>query len=675
MEPSPPRQRPAPSATRSVLPTPAPSLRPRLIGSGPRAAFATDLVLVHAPSIFDFRTKTLLQGPFADVVPSTGQFEMYPVGLTSIAAYLERNHYNVRIVNLAYRMLRAADFDAEAHLRRLRAPIYGIDLHWLPHAQGALAVAELIKRLHPDAAVLMGGLSASYFHRELAENPAVDYVLRGDSTEEPARQLLAALREGTPLDAVENLTYRDDEGRVHVNPLSFVPADLDGIDVPAYAYVLRSVLKYRDLADVVPYLEWIRHPTTMVLNSRGCTLDCAICGGSRSAYAITSNRRRPAYRSPERLVEDMRTISSFSRSPIFMVHDPRIGGAPRARRIFELLTDAALPNELVFELFFPAGDEFFDLVERSAAAWSLEITLESADEDIRRVNGKFPYPNEALESTIEGALAHGCRKLDLFFMVGLPHQTPENALETVAFCERLAERFGNDRRLQFYVAPLAPFLDPGSRAFEDPSLGYRLRYDSLEEYRRALLEPTWADTLSFETEAMTRDDIATTTYRVAQGLNELKHERGLIDEATYRTVRDHLAAASAALAELREGARASGGTPQAARNRAPITKADTTSLCGSDELRWAGAEGLRVTRAAVTHLARAFFEEIRRGLARSRGRYDTDLWQPEHCPVDTERHVRPRPVDEGHPHAADGPVAAAHLVRPILLTAVEDGAD
>lgn len=675
MEPSPPRQRPEPAPTWPTPAVPPASLRPSLAGSGPRAAFATDLVLVHAPSIFDFRTKTLLQGPFADVVPSTGQFEMYPVGLTSIAAYLERNHYNVRIVNLAYRMLQSPTFDAVAHLRRLRAPIYGIDLHWLPHAQGALAVAELIKRLHPDAAVLMGGLSASYFHRELAENPAVDYVLRGDSTEEPARQLLTALREGTSLEAVENLTYRDRNGRVRVNPLSFVPADLDGIDVPAYDYVLRSVLKYRDLADVVPYLEWVRHPTTMVLNSRGCTLDCAICGGSRSAYAITSNRRRPAYRSPDRLVADMRTISSFSRSPIFMVHDPRIGGAPRARRIFDLLAEAALPNELVFELFFPAGDEFYDLVDRSAAAWSLEITVESADEEIRRVNGKFPYPNEALEGTIAGALEHGCRKLDLFFMVGLPGQTPENALETVAFCERLAERFGNDRRLQFYVAPLAPFLDPGSRAFEDPSLGYRLRYQSLEEYRQALLEPTWADTLSFETEAMTRDDIATTTYRVAQGLNELKHERGLIDEATYATVRDHLSAASAALAELRSAAGASGRAPDALGSRARITKADTTSLCGSDELRWAGAEGLRVTRAAVTHLARAFVEEVRRGLARIRGRYDTDLWQPERCPLEAEDRPRRRSTGHDHAHPTSDPGAAAYAVHPVVLTAVEDGAD
>jgi hypothetical protein len=47
------------------------------------------------------------------------------------------------------------------------------------------------------------------------------------------------------------------------------------------------------------------------------------------------------------------------------------------------------------------------------------------------VNGKFLCSNEAIEATITGALAHGCRKLDLFFMVGILHQTRVQAFATV----------------------------------------------------------------------------------------------------------------------------------------------------------------------------------------------------------------------------------------------------
>ena len=65
----------------------------------------TDLILLHAPSVYDFREKPILCGPVSDQIPSTPVFEMYPIGFTSIAEYLERAGYRVRIVNLAVRML------------------------------------------------------------------------------------------------------------------------------------------------------------------------------------------------------------------------------------------------------------------------------------------------------------------------------------------------------------------------------------------------------------------------------------------------------------------------------------------------------------------------------------------------------------------------------------------
>jgi B12-binding domain/radical SAM domain protein len=408
--------------------------------------FELDLVLLHAPSVWDFRKEVILQGPLADVIPSTAEFEMYPIGLTSIAAYLESNNYNTRLVNLAYRMLRTPEFDVEAAIARLNSPIFGIDLHWLPHANGALGIAELVKKVHPDAKILMGRLSACYFHEELIENPAVDFVLRGDSTEEPCRQLLQALREGTSFDQVENLTWKRSDGIAVVNPLTFVPADLDWIDVPAYDFMLHAVFKYRSLADFLPYLEWLRYPSTMLLNSRGCTYDCAICGGSRSGYRTVAGRSSAAMRSPEKLVGDAIRISTFSKAPIFMVHDPRVGGVPRAQRFFELLAAEKLPNELVIEVFYPAHDDFFAMVQGAAKAWSLQITVESSNKAIRKANGKFPVTNEIVERTIQGALDHGCEKLDLFFMVGLPGQTPQIARETIAYCRHLLKHFGADPR-------------------------------------------------------------------------------------------------------------------------------------------------------------------------------------------------------------------------------------
>ena len=152
-----------------------------------------DLVLLHAPSVYDFRKKSILYGPVSDLVPSTPVFEMYPIGLTTIAEYLERRGLRVRIVNLAVRMLNSDRFDAEKLLKNLKPAAFGIDLHWMPHAHGAIEIARLCKKHHPNVPVMFGGFSSSYFHEELVRRPEVDFVVRGDSTEEPVLQLMQHL--------------------------------------------------------------------------------------------------------------------------------------------------------------------------------------------------------------------------------------------------------------------------------------------------------------------------------------------------------------------------------------------------------------------------------------------------------------------------------------------------
>lgn len=178
----------------------------------------------------------------------------------------------------------------------------------------------------------------------------------------------------------------------------------------------------------------------------------------------------PAFRSPEKLIDDVRVIRGFSEAPIFVVHDPRVGGQERARWFFDLLRRENPPNEFVFELFSPAGQEFFEMVQASTAAFSLEITLESPDEALRARNAKFAYPNEMVESTIASALDHGCRKLDLFFMVGIPGQRVQDALAMVGYCDHLVTRFGADPAAAVLRRTAGPVPRPGQPGLRGPQL-------------------------------------------------------------------------------------------------------------------------------------------------------------------------------------------------------------
>lgn len=504
----------------------------------------TDLILLHAPSVYDFRQEPILYGPISDMVPSTPVFELYPIGFTTIAEYLERYGFRVRIINLAVRMLKEPGFDARKILRSLEPLAFGIDLHWLSHAHGAIEIARILKGYHPEIPVIFGGISASYFHEELITRPEVDYVMRGDSTEEPLRQLLECLRKGREPENVPNLTWRDARGQVHVNPLSYVPEDLNHL-LFDYSYVVRAVARYRDLASFVPFKGWLSYPITAVLPYRGCQNNCKICGGSASAYRRFMGRNRPACRAPELLASDIRNIGRFSNGPVFILNDLRQPGMEYAERFLKEIE--GLNRKVLLEFFDEVPRDFLKKISSALPNFVFEISPESHDEEVRRAFGR-PYDNAALETTLENALEAGCERLDVFFMIGLPGQDYRSVMETIDYCGYLMHRFdrGENKRLFPFIAPLAPFLDPGSTVFEDPAAhGYRLFCRTFEEHRKALVQPSWKYILNYETKWLSREEIVASAYEAGMRLNKLKARYGLIPQSVAEETekRIHLAIA------------------------------------------------------------------------------------------------------------------------------------
>ena len=491
---------------------------------------SVDLILLHAPSVYDFRQKTILYGPVSDLIPPSPAFEMYPIGFASLAEYLGRAGYRVRIVNLAVRMLRDKKFDAEAAIKRLRAPVFGIDLHWMVHSHGAIEIAKLVKKYHPDAKLVFGGFSSSYFYKELIQYPEIDYVLRGDSTEEPLRQLMDCIVNGVEPEAVPNLVWRDSQGGIKENPFSYIPIDLSNVMTNHYGNIIHSVLRYRDLASYIPFRDWLRYPITAVITCRGCTENCVICGGSAATFREFYNRGEPVFRSPEAVVRDVKQIGRFSSGPIFILGDLRRPGEGYADEVLSLLEKDRVKNQIIFELFSPASRDILQQMRLASPRFCLEISPESHDLEVRRASGRN-FPTEALEQTLSDALDVGCSRLDVFFMIGLPKQTPQSVIDTIDYCDYLLEKFRGDRRLCLFIAPLSPFLDPGSLGFEQPErYGYRILFRTLEEHRQALVTPSWQYSLNYETEWMTRQQIAETAYEAILRLNRLKAKHGVISK-------------------------------------------------------------------------------------------------------------------------------------------------
>jgi B12-binding domain/radical SAM domain protein len=552
-----------------------------------------DLLLLHPPSIWDFRTRPRLAGPVSDLVPSTPVFEMYPFGYVTIADYLDRNGLEVRIVNLAVLMQKDPRFDPEKFIKRQDPGAFGIGLHWLPHAHGALEVAKLCKKHHPDTPVLMGGLSATYYHEEIIRDyHFIDHVMRGDSTERPLVELLNALKKGGDLSEVPNLTWRGGNGSVKVNTKFDSPDNLDHLSFD-YDIMIKSIARYRDIMGHMPTLDWRRYPVTALMFVRGCTQNCITCGGSCFSFEKVYGREKPVYRNPADVIEDILSISTIHKGPIVIVGDIRLPGRSYHQRIIDGLRRERFDNQLVFELFWPMSKRIMKEIERSVDNYNLSFSPESHDHKVREAQGRR-FSNESIERCIRESFESGCKRFDLYFMLGLPKQGPESGLKTVEFCSKvMADNKG--RALHCYISPLAPFLDPGSKAFEDPKAhGYILKAKGLEEHRQRLTLPSWKLALNYETKWMTADDIMKSTYESAAAMNDAKLEFGVIGKEIHGRIRKAIEVSVVSMAKIDEIMKL---PDKERRSRLSALKKDLDRterdiLCGDGEMEWP-AKGIK----------------------------------------------------------------------------------
>lgn len=491
-----------------------------------------NVCFVHPPSIYDFRNKNLRSGPISDVVPSTPLFEMYPVGFISMLNSLVANGYNARISNIAVLMLYSREFDAKKYISNIDADIFGIDLHWLPHVHGALNLARIIKEIHPQSKVLMGGFSSTYFSQEIMQEfPSVDFVLRGDLQEKAIVELAAAVEEGRDLSTVPNLVYREG-GRTRMNAPS---RDAEVMDLVFLNYdlLMKNAIKYADIKGHLPYKQWIKNPSAMTLIEHGCQFNCGFCGGSNFSFSKYYLTESPVFRKPDAVAQELEIIEKRLGTPVFIAGDINAAGAKFRESFFRAVKERGVDIPLLTEYFVPPNEAYFKELSKAFPRFTSEISPDSSDEKIRAVTGRF-YRNSDMEKSLEYAKENGCRKFDIYFTIGLPRQGKEDIIADVNYSENLMSKYlKSGMQMHAFLSPLTPFLDPGSLFYEmSDRYGIRITARKLQDYYDLLENGrSWEDYLNYETSVMTRQDIVDATYMTSRMTAEARERLGMITKA------------------------------------------------------------------------------------------------------------------------------------------------
>jgi B12-binding domain/radical SAM domain protein len=460
-----------------------------------------DVVFLHPPALYDFRERNIFPGPIAYTVgDSTEQFMIPPIGILSMAGYLDRNGYKVLVVNLCEQMVNDKYFDAEKRIKELSARVYAVGLHWCVHSQGAIEVAKLCKKLHNDAIVVLGGLTATIFDKEiLRKYEFVDMVVRGEA-EKPFLALMQSLERHEKLENVPNLTYRDEDNNITSTPLMEPVVDLDEFEFT------RLDLLTPNSTIFTPRMP----PRWVIPVCRGCVHNCVACGGSAYSYKTYLGRSKPAFRSPEKIAEDIQILSDQGVHAVFLSQDPRMGGDKYWRKLIEILRKTKTQGlQLSMELFSPADEGYIKELLTIGVPLSLSISPESGVDSVRQSHGRN-YTSDELFKTVKLCKSHGIT-MGIHSTIALANDTAGTIKETWAFWEQICSINQDVKGKSSVGHAFGPMilLDPGSLAFDFPeSYGYRLRFNNLEEYVKGMSLPSWHQWISYETKLLDKKLIA-----------------------------------------------------------------------------------------------------------------------------------------------------------------------
>ena len=390
-----------------------------------------------------------------------------PMGVYFVAAMLRANGYAVEILNACN--LAKAPHRIYQVLGEKRPDVVGFSIL---HANrwGGIDIARMVKKVHPDAAVVFGGVGATFLWEHfLTHFPEVDYVVRGEG-EHSFLELVRFLEKGkgTP-DHIPGLAFRKD-GRPFATAKREPVADLDSLPMPAEHFTFQHVSL-----------------------TRGCPSGCTFCGSP----AIW--KRRTRFHSPAYFVAQMERLHAKGVRFFFVSDDTftlkRHLVIDICRRIIDLDLDITW-----------AAISRVDCVDAELLAWmrragctQISYGVESGSREIRalyRKNISDEAICRAFEQTARcGILARA------YFIYGAPGESEATIDASLALLRRI-----RPLAAMFYILDLFP----GTELYET----YKRSTGATDDIWLQRVE----DILYFETdEGLTREQVLAFGRRLREG--------------------------------------------------------------------------------------------------------------------------------------------------------------
>jgi radical SAM superfamily enzyme YgiQ (UPF0313 family) len=399
--------------------------------------------------------RVLLINPFYPISETPSP----PLGLAYLAGALSAAGVEVKILDLVvlpYSRTGLADL-----IETFQPQIAGLTAVSMTF-NNAIDVVKDIKSIQPDILTVMGGPHVSFCAREtLGDYPQLDVVVIGEG-ENTVLELCRTAENGHDLATVDGIAYRRGSQIHYTSPREPIE-NLDDLPLPARG--LLPLGRYRAL----------NMPISMT-TSRGCPFKCIFCVGRKMVGA------RVRYRSPEKVVDELQSLSSWNFHQINIADDLFTANKQHCLGVCnEIIKRDLKLTWTSFARVDTVSDELLTTM-KAAGCNAVSFGIESANPRILKTIKKGITLDQ-----VEAAVGM-CRRAGITpyasFILGLPGETPATIKETMEFGKHL-----KGLGLAFGFHLLAPF--PGTEVRDQcDRYGIRILTNDWSRYHanRAIVE-------------------------------------------------------------------------------------------------------------------------------------------------------------------------------------------
>ncbi len=379
----------------------------------------------------------LVQPPIPPEVElySTAEMVAPSMGLAYLAAVLEQHGYKVEILDAPAFQLTYEKIPTE--VERRKPDIVGVTATTAV-APSALKTAQMVKDAVPEALVVMGGPHITFLPEEtMKAEPSIQIGVIGEG-EYTLLDLVKTWEKNGNLKEVKGVIYRENGSLKYAEPRPLIE-NLDELPFPA-----------RHLLPMERYKVFGKHEILgLIFTSRGCPFNCTFCSSS----LIFGKKFRA--RSPKNVVDEVEEfVEQYKSNHIEFVDDLFIFDKKRVKEICRELKERGLDVLWVCSARVDTVDGEIFKVIRDAGCIMVYLGVESGVQrvlNLMRKGIKVEQSVRAVKLAKEAGL-----QVVASFVLGIPGETWEEAMETIRFAKKLDPDF-----VQFSLA--TPF--PGTELY------------------------------------------------------------------------------------------------------------------------------------------------------------------------------------------------------------------